>query len=93
MSRRDECLIETIEDAVDWLTAYRHTITDSQVLKVIELLTEIEHTYHATVENKIDEIDSLTEINNKLASNLKRIKADLKDIASDLAEISNEQQT
>jgi len=38
MSRRDEALIETYEDANDWLIAYKHTITDEAVLRVIEVL-------------------------------------------------------
>lgn len=40
MSRRDDCLITTVEEATNWLAQYRHTIGtfDPQVLKVIECL-------------------------------------------------------
>ena len=36
MSRRDECLISNCEEATQWLAEFKHTITDEQVLKVIE---------------------------------------------------------
>lgn len=43
MSRRDICLISNYEEAQEWLAEFKHTITDEQVLKVINILgTEIE---------------------------------------------------
>lgn len=38
MSRRDESLITCFSEATEWLEAYRHTITDEPVLRVIEQL-------------------------------------------------------
>jgi len=40
--RRDEGLLTTHDEAVQWLEMYRHTITDPTVLKVVELL-EMNH--------------------------------------------------
>jgi acyl carrier protein phosphodiesterase len=56
MSHRDEALIVSYSDAVEWLERYKDTITDSQVIKVIE---QLETEEREDLEEIADQLDSL----------------------------------
>ena len=88
MSHRDEALIVSYSDAVEWLERYKDTITDSQVIKVIEQLeTEEREDFANQLDSLQDKYDALFNHNKEAEIELKRIKADLKDMRDDLTTI------
>jgi len=87
MSRRDEALIETYEDAKDWLEAYKHTITDDAVLRVIDLLegncSEEWDDLQFEISCKEDQIRELEFINKELKEKVKELEAEILEIKSE----------
>jgi len=87
MSRRDKALIETYEDVKDWLIAYKHTITDEAVLRVIELLesncSEEWDDLQNQVSCKEDQIAELDLTNKELKDKVKELEAEILEIKSE----------
>jgi len=87
MSRRDEALIETYEDVKDWLEAYKHTITDEAVLRVIEVLegncSEEWDDLQNQISCKEDQIRELDYINKELKEKVKELEAEILEIKSE----------
>lgn len=91
MSRRDEGMLNTYEDAKDWLSCYKHTIIDEQVVKVIELIENVTSEDWDDLQNQVsckeDAIKECQTQNTELVNQIAELKTENEVLKSKLKQI------
>jgi len=90
MSRRNECLINSYQDAKEWLEEFRDTITDDQVLKVIE---QLETEEREDLEQTADQLSTLQDKYDELFTHNKDVEAELKELKVSIVQMISDMQS